>query len=62
MNPTPTATLTGGGAIDTKPGSVNLQATLTGTGPWSINYTANGEPQTITGITNSHILLLFPGS
>ncbi len=53
MNPTPTATLTGGGAIDTEPGSVNLQATLTGTGPWSINYTANGEPQTITGITNS---------
>jgi len=50
---TPTATLTGSGTIDTEPGSVNLQVVLTGTGPWSINYTANSTPQTITGITSS---------
>ncbi|MBV6879070.1 T9SS type A sorting domain-containing protein [Epilithonimonas ginsengisoli] len=57
-NVTPTATLTGGGTIDTEPGSVNLQVALTGTAPWSITYTANGaNPQTITGITNSPFIL-----
>lgn len=51
---TPTATLTGGGTIDSEPGSVSLQIALTGTAPWSVTYTANGSaPQTINGITNS---------
>lgn len=54
---TPTATLTGGGTIDTEPGSVNLQVALTGTAPWSITYTANGVAQTVTGITNSPYIL-----
>lgn len=60
--PGPTATLSGGGTIDTEPGSVNLQVDLTGTAPWSITYTANGaNPQTITGITNSpYILTVSP--
>ncbi|UQB67441.1 T9SS type A sorting domain-containing protein [Epilithonimonas zeae] len=62
MKTAPTATLTGGGTIDTEPGSVNLQVALTGTAPWSITYTANGaNPQTITGITNSpYILAVSP--
>ncbi|SEH47997.1 T9SS sorting signal type C domain-containing protein [Epilithonimonas hominis] len=50
----PTATLTGGGTIDTEPGSANLQVALTGTAPWSITYNINGsKPQTIIGITSS---------
>lgn len=58
----PTATLTGGGTIDTEPGSVNLQVALTGTAPWSITYNINGSnPQTITGITSSpYILTVSP--
>jgi len=62
MKTAPTATLTGGGTIETEPGSVNLQVALTGTAPWSITYTANGSnPQTITGITNSpYILAVSP--
>lgn len=50
----PTATLTGGGTIDTELGSANLQVALTGTAPWSITYNINGsKPQTIIGITSS---------
>ncbi len=62
MKTLPTATLTGGGTIDTEPGSVNLQVSLTGTAPWSLTYTSNGvNPQTITGITNSpYILTVSP--
>lgn len=58
----PTATLTGGGTIDTEPGVVNLQVALTGTAPWSFTYTANGvDSQTVTGITNSpYILTVSP--
>jgi len=58
MKTAPTATLTGGGTIDTEPESVNLQVALTGTAPWSITYAANGtDPQTITGITSSPYIL-----
>ncbi|PZU84851.1 MAG: hypothetical protein DI529_10845, partial [Chryseobacterium sp.] len=61
-NTAPTATLTGSGTIDTEPGSVNLHVELTGTGPWSLTYNANGSnPQVITGITNSpYILTVSP--
>lgn len=62
MKTGPTATLIGGGTIDTEPGSVNLQVALTGTAPWSITYMSNGaNPQTVTGITNSpYILTVSP--
>ncbi|GGG67192.1 T9SS type A sorting domain-containing protein [Epilithonimonas arachidiradicis] len=62
MKTGPTATLTGGGTIDTEPGSVNLQVALTGTAPWSITYMSNGaNPQTVTGVTNSpYILTVSP--
>lgn len=57
----PTATLTGGGTIDQEPGIINLQVALTGTAPWSITYTANGTPQTVSGITSSpYILTVSP--
>lgn len=57
-NATPTATLTGGGTIDTEPASVILPITLTGTAPWTITYTINGtNQQTISGITSSPYLL-----
>lgn len=58
----PTATLTGGGTIDTEPGSVNLQVELTGTAPWTVTYTTNGtNPQTVTGITSpSNTLTVSP--
>jgi len=46
VNPLPTATLTGGGTAVCTGGCRNLTITLTGTGPWTIGYTANGVAQT----------------
>jgi hypothetical protein len=49
VNPLPTATLSGGGSICS--GSCRtLTIQLTGTGPWTVNYTLNGVAQTAINI------------
>lgn len=45
VNPLPTATLSGGDII-CEAGNDNLTLTLTGTGPWTVDYTLNGAAQT----------------
>ncbi|MFM7814686.1 MAG: hypothetical protein ACKO66_09240, partial [Flavobacteriales bacterium] len=49
VNPLPTATLSGGGTICTG-ACRNLSIQLSGTGPWTVNYTLNGVAQTALNI------------
>ena len=49
INPLPTASISGGGVYCAGQPVNNVQATVTGAGSWTVNYTLNGTPQTATG-------------
>jgi hypothetical protein len=50
----PTATLTGNSAnFCTVPAATGLSVVLTGNSPWTLNYTVNGTPQSVSQIANS---------
>jgi gliding motility-associated-like protein len=57
----PTATISGGASYC--PGATvnNVSASVTGTGPWTVNYTLDGTPQTATGSTSPISLGNTPG-
>ncbi|MCC6601164.1 MAG: gliding motility-associated C-terminal domain-containing protein [Crocinitomicaceae bacterium] len=56
VNPLPTAVITG--PASTCIGTcVDLTLTLTGTGPWTVNYTAGGTPQPAVVVNTSPYLL-----
>ncbi len=60
VNARPTGTLAGGGTI-CQGASSNLTFNLTGTSPWTINYTANGANQAINGVvTSPHVVSVTP--
>ncbi len=56
----PTATISGTGTVCTNSGDdVNLTITLTGTGPWTVGYNINGNPQAPLMIpTSPHTLVV----
>ena len=53
-HPLPTANISNGNSVCNDGSSTNLPLTLSGTGPWSVDYTdAGGSPQTESGIISS---------
>jgi gliding motility-associated-like protein len=54
VHPLPTATLTGSTTVCAG-NCANLNLSLTGTGPYTINYTINGTPGTLTNITSPFV-------
>lgn len=59
----PQATLTGGGVTVCAGQSVNLTIDFTGAGPYTVNYTANGDPQpTITTSNDPYIFNVAPST
>jgi gliding motility-associated-like protein len=54
VHPLPTATLTGGTSI-CNGACANLNLALTGTGPYTVNYTINGTPGVLTNITSPFV-------
>jgi len=49
----PTATLSSGNSTICMNEGVSLNITLSGTGPWVVNYTVNGQPQAAWTLTSS---------
>lgn len=59
----PTATLTGGGVTVCAGQTVNLTIDFTGMGPFTVNYTANGDPQPeITTSSDPYIFSVAPST
>jgi len=58
QNPAPTALLTGGGSICQGSGqTVDLTVDLTGTGPWTVQWSIDGNPQApFTATASPHVL------
>lgn len=57
INPAPTATLTGGGTYCAGELVNDITVNLTTSPNWTVNYTLNGIPQSINGITNNPVSL-----
>ncbi len=58
-----TATITSGDETICSGSSTSISILFTGTQPWSITYTEDGAPQTITGITdNTYELAISPAT
>lgn len=53
----PTATISGGGTICSGDTSPDVTIDLTGTAPWTITYTVNGVPTTVSSITTSPFVI-----
>lgn len=62
MYPNPTVVLTGGGQICQNGTGTDLVFTFTGTAPWTVNYTANGNPMTATSATSPLIVPVNPST
>ncbi|MBK8192090.1 MAG: choice-of-anchor L domain-containing protein [Lewinellaceae bacterium] len=64
IQPAPTATLSGSGFFcEGTPGTVNLNVALTGTGPWEVEYNANGSTETVTFVTSPGVITVTePGN
>jgi gliding motility-associated-like protein len=57
----PTATISGASSYCQGATVNNLTASVTGTGPWTVNYTLDGTPQTATGSSSPISLGNTPG-
>ncbi len=57
VNPLPTATVTGGGAVCFGNPTPSVTITLTGATPWSITYTDGTTPTTVITATSPYVLV-----
>lgn len=57
INTAPTAVMNGGGSYCAGELVNDITVNLTGTPNWTVNYTLNGIPQTLSGITNNLVSL-----
>ena len=53
VNPMPTAVFSGSATVCGLNQTRSIGVTLTGTAPWTITYTVNGTPTTVSGITSN---------
>lgn len=56
INPLPTATVTGGGAVCFGNPTPSVSIALTGTGPWNITYTDGTTPTTVVAATSPYVI------
>jgi gliding motility-associated-like protein len=61
VNPIPTASISGGASYCPGDPVTNVTASVTGTGPWTVNYTLDGVAQTENGSTSPISLGNTPG-
>lgn len=60
MFPNPSVVLTGGGQICQNGAGTDLVFTFTGTAPWTVTYTANGNSMTATSATSPLLVPINP--
>jgi gliding motility-associated-like protein len=61
VNPLPTASISGGASYCPGDPITNITVNVTGTGPWTINYTLDGSAQTASGSSSPISLGNTPG-